>query len=87
MAGKTKSQKFDFKLDWFVGKFKRNGYNMWKRSKKENAKRSIKFVIESSIFFFFFFENLKVYKFDDKCDWCDKFLSYFGFLFKGGNVN
>ena len=53
MAGKTKSQKFDFKFDWFVGKFKRNGYNMWKRSKKENAKRSIKFVIESLHFCFF----------------------------------
>ena len=96
MAGKTKSQKLDFKFDWFVGKFRRNGYNMWKRSKTENAKRSIKFVIESLhfyfyflffIFIFIFFENLKVYKFDDKCDWCDKFLSYFGFLFKGGNVN
>jgi len=52
VGGKIKSQKFDFQFDGFVGKFKRNGY-MWKRSKKENAKRSIKFVIESLQFFFF----------------------------------
>ena len=57
MAGKTKSQKFDFQFDWFVGNFKRNGYNMWKSSKKENAKRSIKFVIESLQFFFFLGES------------------------------
>ena len=62
MGGKTKSQKFDFQFDWFVGKFKWNGYNMLKRSKKENVKRSIKFAIEglppfSFLFLFFFGES------------------------------